>query len=232
MIQVEHIETWGWEAAIRGMRNPKNSWHLSDSYWVPLEFEPQKPSDFFYNLGDNDRKLAMSLIKAGPEHCKFLRDVHVQFDVVAPVFWYSEFDTYKVATTRNSCSKMHKIHVKPFELSDFAHEGCDKIDYALGALLATIDTCERLRNDFNREGNRDYWRALIELLPESYMMRTTWDGSLKTVLDMEHQRKGHKLYEEWRQILTKLFQKVPYLEDFYKAVYGGDHECLNAKPHF
>lgn len=220
MLIVENIETWGWEAALRGMRNAKNSWNLADSYWVPLTSNPVKPSDFKYVIGPNDLKLASQLDDAGSEHRKFLRDIHVQFDVVAPTFWWSEFDTYKVATTRNSCSKMHKIHVKEFVRDDFCHEGCDEVDYASDALDRTIVACEQLRQDFNRTQERKYWRALIELLPEGYLMRATWDGSMETVLNVLKQRDHHKLKEEWGPICSKLLVEVPYLRHFYDVLKG------------
>lgn len=220
MLLIENIETWGWEAAIRGCRNPKNSWNLSDSYWQALVPKPVKPSDFKYILGPNDLRLTSQLDQAGTEHRKFLRDIHVQFDVIAPMFWWAEFDTYKIATTRNSCSKMHKIHVKPFELSDFSHEGCDDVEYASQCLAATIATCEQLRQDFNATGERRYWRALIELLPEGFNMRATWDGSMETVLNILKQRDNHKLREEWGPICSKLLVEVPYLNHYYDILKG------------
>jgi hypothetical protein len=220
MLIIENIETWGWEAAVRGCRNPKNSWHLSDSYWVPTEAHPSKPSDFKFVLGPNDLKLTSQLDAAGTEHRKFMRTIHVQFDVVAPTFWWAEFDTYKISTTRNSCSKMHKIHVKEFVRDDFSHDGCDEVDYASEELDRIIATCERLRQDFNRTGERKYWRALIELLPEGYNMRATWDGSFETVLNILKQRDNHKLKEEWGPICSKLLVEVPYLRHYYDVLKG------------
>lgn len=221
MIKLEHVCTSGWDAAMRGARNAKNSWKLSDSKWIPITANPRSPNDFRYVLGDHDLNLVQRLIRAGSEHRKFLRDIHVSFDVIAPSFWWAEFDTYKVATTRNSCSKMHKIHVNTFNEDCFSHECCDKIQYAKDGLRNTIAVCEQLRNDFNETGNRDYWRALIELLPESYHMRATWDGSMETVLTMTQQRRHHKLHEEWKPFRAALFEQVPYLREFAFALYGG-----------
>lgn len=216
MIKIDQLETSGWAAAIRGMRNPLNSWAKSDSYWD----YPEHPDRFI--LGENDLDLACRLIKAGPEHRKFLRMIHVQFDITGPMFWWAEYDTYKIATTRNSCSKMHKIHVKPFELDDFSHEGCEDVPYAYGHMLETIEVCEQLRQDFNETKERKYWRALIELLPESYNMKATWDGSMETVLNACHQRDHHKLYEEWAPMREYLFKNTPYLKVFYDTLYGKD----------
>lgn len=215
MIKVENVETVGWEAAFRGMRNPMNSWGRSDS---GTDSDYGLDSKCGFHVGPNDLDLACRLIKAGPEHRKFLRMIHVQMDITAPIFWWSEFDTYKIATTRNSCSKMHKIHVEPFTLSDFSHEGCSEIPYAIYSLSELMATCERLRNDFNTTKERKYWRALIELLPEGYNMKATWDGSMETVLNALYQRDGHKLREEWVPFREAMFDDIPYCEEFYSAM--------------
>lgn len=218
MIKVENIETFGWEAAFRGMRNPKNSWNKSDSLFRAYV----KDVGIVYpcaQVGENDMKLASTLVKAGTEHRKFTRMIHIQMDITAPMFWWSEFDTYKIGTTRNSCSKMHTIHIKPFELDDFAHEGCKEIPIAYDALVEVILACDQLRNLFNETHDRKYWRALIELLPESYMMKATWDGSFETMLNIMHQRDGHKLKEEWEPFRKACFDNIPYLEEFYNIAY-------------
>lgn len=220
MIKITNIETHGWEAAIRGMRNPKDSWHLSDSVWVPIEEKPSSPRDYRYLIGANDMNLAKRLIAGGSEHRKFLRDIHVQFDVTAPTFWWAEFDTYKVGTTRNSCSKMHRVHVKSFTPDLFSHECIDKIDYAADAFRIVLAACENLRVEFNETKNRDCWRALVELLPEGYNMKATWDGSMETLLNVMHQRAGHKLREEWAPFREELMQSVPYLAAFYDVLYA------------
>lgn len=210
MIKVENIETFGWEAALRGMRNPKQSHAKSDSY--------NTESNGYY-IGENDMKLASTLAKAGTEHRKFTRMIHIQMDITAPMFWWSEFDTYKIGTTRNSCSKMHTIHIKPFELDDFAHECCMEIPIAHDALINAINACDQLRIMYNETHDRKYWRALIELLPESYMMKATWDGSFETMLNIMHQRDGHKLKEEWEPFRKACFDNIPYLEEFYNIAY-------------
>ncbi|MGN0245728.1 MAG: hypothetical protein ACI4DK_07165, partial [Lachnospiraceae bacterium] len=215
MVKIDELETSGWNAAIRGMRNPLNSWAKSDSFICDekhckhhegCDNNCDRPDMFV--LGLNDLDLALRLIKAGPEHRKFLRMIHVQFDITGPMFWWAEYDTYKIATTRNSCSKMHKIHVKPFELDDFSHEGCNEVVYAGRHMMDTIEVCEQLRQDFNETKERKYWRALIELLPESYNMKATWDGSMETLLNACHQRDHHKLYEEWAPMREYLFENV------------------------
>ena len=218
MIKVENIETFGWEAAIRGMRAPKSSWGKSDSVFKTYV----EDAGVVYpclKVGENDMKLASTLAKAGTEHRKFTRMIHIQMDITAPMFWWSEFDTYKVGTTRNSCSKMHTIHIKPFELDDFAHECCMEIPVAHDALINSINACDQLRIMYNETHDRKYWRALIELLPESYMMKATWDGSFETMLNIMYQRDGHKLKEEWEPFREACFNNIPYLEKFYNIAY-------------
>ena len=229
MLKVDNIESYGWEAAIRSMRNPKsipggtnNSWDKSDSEWKNVTTcIPNTDVEFNFYLGPNDLDLACRLIKAGPEHAKFLRMIHVQMDITAPLFLWSEIDTYKVSTTRNSCSKMHRIHIKSFELDDFTHEGCNEVKYAMVALNSAIIICEQLRKDYNETKDKKYWRALIELLPESYNMLATWDGSMQTILSILKQRKGHKL-DEWEQFRQACFNNIPYCKEFYTAMTGKD----------
>lgn len=244
MLKVANVESWGWEAAIRGMRNPMNSWDRMDSgtgcshrnTWKGEEdgvrlcqkcgviYDSRcvcTGTDKGFKLGPNDLDLACRLIKAGTEHAKFLRMIHVQMDITAPLFLWSEIDTYKVSTTRNSCSKMHRIHIKSFELDDFTHEGCNEVKYAMVALNSSIIICEQLRKDFNETKEKKYWRALIELLPESYNMLATWDGSMQTILSILKQRKGHKL-DEWEQFRQACFENIPYCKEFYEAYTGKD----------
>lgn len=204
MIKLENVDVYGWEAAIRGARNPMNSWKRSDSHWAS-NGEP-----FKYIVGKNDLTLMKSLVKAGPDHAKFLRMINVSLDITAMQVWWMEYDTYKISTTRNSCSKMHKIHVKPFELDDFSHEGCDEIPYAKCALTNVIRTCEQLRKDFNKTQDRKYWRALIELLPEGYIMRATVHLNYQVLRNMYHARKNHKLFE-WR-VFCEWIHTLPYSE--------------------
>ena len=235
MLKITNVESWGWEAAIRSMRNPHDSWAKSDSILYEIGYLgcddcPKRWEDCSnllptnngcFQIGANDLDLACRLIKAGPEHAKFLRMIHVQMDITAPLFLWSEIDTYKVSTTRNSCSKMHRIHIKSFELDDFTHEGCNEVKYAMVALNSAIIICEQLRKDYNETKDKKYWRALIELLPESYNMLATWDGSMQTILSILKQRKGHKL-DEWEQFRQACFNNIPYCKEFYEAYTGKD----------
>lgn len=217
MIQIEKTEVFGWEAAIRGLRNPMNSWDKSDSHQDYYDFGHGKPAD--YIVGQNDLKLMKSLSKAGPDHGKFLRMINVTCDITSMQPWWAEFDTYKVGSVRNSCSKMHKIHIKPFEISDFSHEGCLEVDYAYEALLSVIETCEMLRQDFNRTHEKKYWRALIELLPEGFNMRATVQLNYQVLKAMYNARKHHKLLE-WHSFCAWC-ETLPY---FKEICLGGDSD--------
>lgn len=227
MIKLENYEVVGWEHAIRGMRNPMNSWAKSDTHMCSvdsasdcgdcpyLDCRCDVEGDYIvckqpFVIGPNDHELMMKLAKAGPVHGKYRRMIEVYVDITAPMFWWSEFDTYKVGTVRNSCSKMHKIHVKPFDINDFTHEGCCEVDYAYDALLAVIDACERLRQDFNETQDKKYWRALIELLPESYNMRATVMLPYEVLAGIYEYRNDHKL-DEWRK-MCKWIESLPYSE--------------------
>ncbi len=223
MIKVESIETFGWESAIRGMRNPMNSWDKSDSTPAFLAEDNQ------YHLGPNDLDLALRLIKAGPEHRKFLRMIHVQMDITAPLFWWKEFDTYKVGTTANSCSTMHKIMAKEFTINDFSYDTVPggeadcrgavetgKMVYDVS--YNTIRTLNHLRDKYLETKDRKYWRWLIEILPSSYNQKRTWDGSMETILSILHQRDHHKL-GEWETFRQVMFDNIPYCKEFYNAMF-------------
>ena len=197
MIRIENVDIHGWEAAIRGMRNPKNSWDKSDSC--------------FGEVGDADLALMQTLATAGNDHGKFLRMINVTMDITTMQPWWAEFDTYKVGTVRNSCSKMHKIHVKQFHTDDISHEGCDQVDYAFEALLRVLAICEKLRRDYNRTGEKKYWRALIELLPEGYNMCATVQVNYAVLRAMYHARKHHKL-DEWKAFCNWI-ETLPYAQE-------------------
>lgn len=214
MIKIEKIETYGWEAAIRGMRNAKNSWDKSDSEYVDFEDwdVPGIPvgKERAYVVGNNDMDLMKKLINGGDDHGKYLRMIDVSMDITSHHAFWAEFDTYKIGVTRNSCSKMHTIHVKPFEIQDFSHEGCDMIQYATDAFRDVIATCERLREDFNKTQDKAYWRALIELLPMGYNIKATVKLNYQVLRRMYRARKNHKLVE-WR-IFCNVITSLPYSE--------------------
>lgn len=214
MIKLENTVTASaaqWDAIIRGARNPMNSWDRMDSYTTVIEDpETLETADYAYFIGQNDQKLLEKLAKGGPVHAKYRRMIPVFVDITAPIFWWKEFDTYKIGTTRNSCSTMHKIHVKEFTIEDFSHEGCDKIASAREALDSLVLTLEYLRYMFNNTQNKDYWRALIELLPEGFNMRSTLALNYEVLVGIYRWRKDHKL-DEWH-VFCDWIRDLPYSE--------------------
>lgn len=225
MIKIEHIETYGWEAAIRGARNPLNSWDKSDSFPAVncekcgrIEREGMCTAkgrdctgfECFY-VGNADLKLMQNLVAAGPDHGKFMRMIGISMDITSHQMWWAEFDTYKVATVRNSCSKMHTIHVKAFEPDDFSHEGIDEVGGTTKTqFMNTLAELEYLRQTFNRTQERKYWRALIELLPSGYNLRATVTLNYAVARNQYHARKNHKL-SEWHDY-CKVLESLPYAE--------------------
>ena len=214
MINISNIETYGWEAAVRGMRNPLNSWAKSDSRWEWVEDEsPINPNDegMMYIVGDKDFKLMKSLVKAGSDHSKFLRMIGISMDIVSHQVWWAEFDTYKVGTVRDSCSKMHTIHIKSFEPDDFSHEGIDEVGGTTKAqFMNTLAELEHLRVMFNNTKEKKYWRAIIELLPSGYNMRATVTLNYAVARNQYHARKNHKL-DEWHRYCD-ILKNLPYSE--------------------
>lgn len=210
MIKVEHIETWGFKHAIRGMRNPLNSWDRSDS-----KFDYDKMC-----LGENDLALMRKLFAAGHPHRKFLRQIFVAMDITAPLYWWKEFDTYKVGTTANSCSTMHKIAAKEFVLDDFSHEhlinenGVAVEDWQsewLEDLHITIARLNCARQCYLDTNDKKYWWQLIQLLPSSYNQRRTVTMTYENVMNILDYRQGHKL-SEWNEYCDILMARLPYVE--------------------
>lgn len=192
------------ENAIRGARNPMNSWHKSDSYYNDAHK---------YVLGPNDLSLAKRLCSAGSDHRKFIRQIFVSMDIIAPLYWWKEFDTYKVATVANSTSTMHKIHSKKFELDDFSHDYLDAD--ALHCLEQTIEFLESTREKFNEFEEKQYWYNLIQLLPASYNQLRTCTMNYETLRNMYAARKNHKL-AEWHTFCDCI-RKLPYFEELIES---------------
>lgn len=226
MIKIEKDKVTGWEAAIRGMRNPKNSWDKSDSTFG-CELTPSGVREVV-DLGPDDLKLAKKLVLAGSDHSKFMRFIDVTLDITAPLYWWKEFDTYKVGTVRNSCSTMHKIHDKEFTVEDFSNEHLIRDDDPLmdsfesvfysdspiNNLECTIDKLNECRCLFMDESVEDdkkqYWWQMIQLLPSSYNQRATIKLNYEVLRNMYFARKNHKL-DEWRKF-CKWIESLPYSE--------------------
>lgn len=233
MIKIENTEVVGWEHAVRGMRSPFNSWKKSDSFKADgfecmsctKNRDCQKP--VAYCVGDNDLSLMQKLVKAGTDHRKFMRMIVVYADIVAPMYWWKEFDTYKVGTVRNSCSTMHKITAKEFEIDDFSHEHFvdelndflkdDIIDFLNGLREAYVkydEASEEIKDTLReRDGLADkkhIWNCIIQLLPSSYNQRSTVMLNYEILANMYHSRKNHKL-DEWREF-CKWIETLPYAE--------------------
>lgn len=218
MIKVENIETWGFEHAIRGMRNPMNSWDKSDSGYMGDPFNEGRLDDF--RIGTNDLDLMKRLYKAGTEHRKYARQIFVSMDITAPLYWWKEFDTYKVGTTSNSCSTMHKIHEKEFTLDDFSCEHIsDEVymstsfdDYEfIDVLGITITALNVARNMYLKTKDKKYWWQMIQLLPSSYNQRRTVTMTYENVFSMIHQREHHKL-DEWIEF-TEILKGLPCVKE-------------------
>lgn len=202
MIKITNVEVLGWEHAIRGMRNPLNSWDKSDSL---------SPDDDIFYVGANDLALMQKLINAGNNHSKFRRMITVYADITAPLYWWKEYDTYKVGTVANSCSTMHTIQNKPIELSDFSidnfsidDEGIDLSDM----FINVVADCEDLRKHFIETGDRKYWRGLIQLLPTSFNQKRTVQLNYQVLANIYQYRKAHKLLE-WREF-CEWIEELPY----------------------
>lgn len=217
MIKVEHIETWGFEHAIRGMRNPLNSWNRSDSYAGQSDaYENCREctlGEFF--IGENDLTLMRKLYAGGQPHRKYLRQIFAVMDITAPLYWWKEFDTYKVGTTANSCSTMHKIAAKEFTFDDFSVEhlgivpNCDP-EYE-GAFEGVIMALNEARHCYLDTKDKAYWWQMIQLLPSSYNRKRTVSMTYENVMNMLDYREGHKL-DEWRKFCD-ILRGLPYVED-------------------
>ena len=237
MIKFEHTEVVGWEHAIRGMRNPMNSWEKSDSGWTRVSHEEavdiynddsieiidecdrDEEGLSFYIIGKNDRDLMMQLRNAGTDHRKFMRMITVYVDITAPLYWWKEFDTYKVGTVANSCSTMHKIHAKEFALEDFSHEhlhgpGRCNLEDTIKLLNYYRDCYNGTVVDNRRDGQNGetvqkvFWWQIIQLLPSSYNQKRTVMLNYEVLANIYKSRKNHKL-DEWRE-LCDWIESLPY----------------------
>jgi hypothetical protein len=228
VLTITNTEVLGWESAIRGMRNPMNSWDKSDSHMCNCDDcvmimcgnEPAKEcndGEYGICIGKNDLKLMRSLAKAGTDHRKFMRMINVTMDITAPLYWWKEFDTYKVGTVANSCSTMHKITAKEFELDDFSHEHLTYIDldnhcYAPYQLLKVIiNTLNKCRELYLETKDKEMWWQIIQLLPTSYNQRRTVMLNYEVLSNIYRSRKDHKL-DEWHTFCHWI-ESLPYSKE-------------------
>lgn len=238
MIKIENVETYGWEAAIRGMRNPKNSWEKSDSEWYSIGFPTSNPAainDKYlsqkYCIGDNDLDLMTRLCNAGTDHGKFMRMITVTADITAPLYWWKEYDTYKVGTVANSCSTMHKIADKEFTLEDFSYEhliDSPLVEEAPGkpallnmqareTLVILVNVLNAARYNYLKTKDKRYWWQMIQLLPSSYNQRRTVQLNYAVLRNMYHARRAHKL-DCWRDFCAWI-ETLPYAKEL---IVGGN----------
>ena len=226
-MKFENTEVWGFEHSLRGMRNPKNSWNRSDSFY-------DGNLNNHYIIGENDMKLAQTLIKAGNEHRKFMRQIFVSVDITAPLYWWKEFDTYKVGTVANSTSTMHKLATTPitldcFEIDDYDRnlsladnpkddDGLDNISTFEEDIIYVL---ENIRQKYLETKDKRYWKELVRWLPESWLQKRTITMNYENVRNMYFQRRNHKL-TEWSESFIKWVESLPYAEDL--IMYDGKSE--------
>lgn len=214
MIKIEFIETYGWEAAFRGLRNPKESWSKGDSVF--------SKNDTI--IGENDLKLARALILSGSDHAKFTRQIGVSMDITAPLYWFKEFDQYKIGTTTNSTSTMHKLATTPITKEHFSFDDVDlfienkminsfdgQAMYVKNYFEDIIDYCENLREKYLQTQDIRYWRALIQLMPSAWNQKRTVTLNYQVLRNMYLNRKNHKL-SEWHDFCD-MIDKLPYSSD-------------------
>lgn len=208
MLKIENTEVLGWEHAIRGMRNPKNSWAKSDS-GPECPYGKEKccgECQQNFCIGPNDKQLMMALRNAGTDHRKFMRMITVYLDITAPLYWWKEFDTYKVGTVANSCSTMHKITDKPFELDDFSHEHLSF--QSVRVLKDTIKVMNDFREEFIKDHEKENWWQLIHILPSSYNQKRTVMLNYEVLANIYKSRRHHKL-DEWHTLCDRI-ESLPY----------------------
>ena len=223
MIKFEHTEVVGWEHAIRGMRNPMNSWEKSDSFNSTAAWDSYRFGEGDPEIGPNDLDLMMQLRNAGTDHRKFMRMITVYVDITAPLYWWKEFDTYKVGTVANSCSTMHKIAAKEFTLEDFSCEHlvdnndtyiysdtCEEFIGPKETLQVLIDILNESRKEYIRTKDKKYWWQIIQLLPSSYNQKRTVMLNYEVLANIYKSRRNHRL-DEWRELCAWI-ETLPYSE--------------------
>lgn len=201
MIRIDNLQIYGIESAMRGMRNPMNSWHLNDTH--------------MNNIGPNDMKLLLSLTKAGPDHRKVLRQMMISCDITAPLYWWKEFDTYKVGVTTNSTSTMHKLCSRELTVHDFSFEDMHDNEFIVNVVLDNLNT--RIRD--YKEGmkqNKGLWRTIIQLLPSAYNQTRTITTNYEVVMNMYKQRRHHKL-SEWQEFCAYMYDNLAYFDRLQEA---------------
>ncbi len=212
MIRIENVEVTGWEAAIRGMRNPMNSWEKSYSTFHPRVL-----------ICEGDLTLMKKLVTSGTDHRKFMRMIAVYMDILAPLYWWKEFDTYKVGTVANSCSTMHTLSEKPFTIDDFSHEHLS-VD-AVACLSQTVAYLNVARQNYISTKEKDVWWQMIQLLPSSYNQRRTLMLNYEVLRNIYISRKSHKL-DEWRT-LCRFLETLPYSELI--TIKEAECKCISCK---
>ena len=227
-MKFERTDVWGFKHALRGMRNPMNSWNKSDSGYAIKDYELHDGEEKIvydedkFGIGSNDIDLMQRLIKGGPEHRKFMRQIMVSIDITAPLYWWKEFDTYKVGTTANSTSTMHKLASKPITIDDFEMDDFEQVkvfdkepynpdDYTDEIWDYIIDICETLRQRFVETKDKKYWKELIRILPEGYLQTRTVTMNYENLYSIVRQRAGHKLVE-WRAFIDWV-HTLPYANE-------------------
>ena len=203
MIKVELTDVWGFEHAVRGMRNPMNSWDRGDSHY---SMDRTK-----FIIGKDDLKLMQKLYKAGTEHRKFMRQIFISMDITAPLYWWKEFDTYKVGTTANSCSTMHKIHSKEFCMEDFSFENLVNTHNGRKTAKDILNALNHFREMYLQSKSKKYWWQMIQVLPTSYNQKRTVTMNYENAVTIIIQRSGHKL-DEWKELINEL-SKLPYMQE-------------------
>lgn len=219
-MKITNTEVYGFEASLRGMRNPMNSWHLQDTRFMTnneLEIEEEKNGDLLFEgvvIGEKDMDLAKRLIKAGSEHCKFLRQIQVWADFEMPLYWWSEFDTYKF-NTKNSCSTMHKLFnaKKEIELDDFVYEH----DFEKELISFSVRELNILRSEYLKTKDFNLVIAGKRILPTSFKQKRTVNTNYAELINIYNQRKNHRLKKEWQDTFCKWCEELPYFKEFLEA---------------